>query len=153
MSVVSGIEEVSNNYNVIMRAVINSTREGLEDAAKLILDESLTLTPQDTGNLKASAYYITDSDYTRSTPTFSNKRSDAAILLGNYKETLVFNQALLKRSTSPVAIICYSAYYASIIHENNKNYTVGQWKFLETALKNNLAVITKKVGDGVREGL
>ena len=88
MSVVSGIEEVSNNYNVIMRAVINSTREGLEDAAKLILDESLTLTPQDTGNLKASAYYITDSDYTRSTPTFSNKRSDAAILLGNYKDSL-----------------------------------------------------------------
>lgn len=33
------------------------------------------------------------------------------------------------------AVIGYMAGYAPYVHEINKNYTVGQWKFLETALK------------------
>lgn len=33
------------------------------------------------------------------------------------------------------AEIGYMAGYAPYVHEINKNYTIGQWKFLETALK------------------
>ena len=33
------------------------------------------------------------------------------------------------------AVIYYTAYYAVYVHEIDKNYRVGQWKFLETALK------------------
>jgi len=33
------------------------------------------------------------------------------------------------------AVIGYTAYYAVYVHEIDKSYRVGQWKFLETALK------------------
>ena len=34
----------------------------------------------------------------------------------------------------PWAVVGYTAIYAPMVHEINKNYTVGQWKFLETPL-------------------
>jgi len=34
----------------------------------------------------------------------------------------------------PWAVIGYTAIYAPMVHEIDKNYTVGQWKFLETPL-------------------
>jgi hypothetical protein len=33
-------------------------------------------------------------------------------------------------------IIYYTAKYAAAVHEKNKNYKVGQWKFLEVAIIN-----------------
>lgn len=38
-------------------------------------------------------------------------------------------------SQGPAAEIGYMAGYAIYVHEIDKNYRVGQWKFLETALK------------------
>ena len=37
----------------------------------------------------------------------------------------------------PAAEIGFTASYAPFVHEINKNYTVGGWKFLERALKQN----------------
>jgi len=46
------------------------------------------------------------------------------------------------------AEIGYMANYAPYVHEINKNYTIGQWKFLETALKEKnreiLEIISKR---------
>jgi hypothetical protein len=38
-------------------------------------------------------------------------------------------------SGGPGAEIGYTASYAPFVHEIDKNYKVGQWKFLETAMK------------------
>lgn len=49
----------------------------------------------------------------------------------------------------PGAVIYYMAFYAVYVHEIDKSYTVGQWKFLETALKEKrheiLEIIKKRV--------
>lgn len=37
----------------------------------------------------------------------------------------------------------YTAEYAAFVHEQDKNYNTGQWKFLETALNNNKTRILK----------
>ena len=48
----------------------------------------------------------------------------------------------------PGAEIGFMASYAPFVHEINKSYTVGQWKFLETAIKENyqkiLEIIRKR---------
>jgi len=52
----------------------------------------------------------------------------------------------------PGAEIGCTAAYAPFVHEIDKNYTVGQWKFLETALKEKgkeiLEVIKKRARPG-----
>lgn len=50
----------------------------------------------------------------------------------------------------PGAIIGYTANYAPFVHEINKNYIKGQWKFLETAIKNNEFKIIKIIQDSAR---
>lgn len=59
-------------------------------------------------------------------------------------------QTWVKNTTNgPVATIHYSQEYALFVHEIDKNYTVGQWKFLEQALKDTerrvLHVLARKV--------
>lgn len=53
----------------------------------------------------------------------------------------------------PGAEIGYTAGYAVYVHEIDKSYTVGQWKFLETALKEKsheiLEIIRKRVHVGL----
>jgi hypothetical protein len=50
-------------------------------------------------------------------------------------------------------VIYYSAFYAPYVHEINKNYKVGQWKFLETALKQNQQRILDIITYHARKGL
>jgi len=50
----------------------------------------------------------------------------------------------------PGAVIYYTAFYAVFVHEIDKAYTVGQWKFLETAMKEKKAVVLKIIQRAVR---
>jgi len=53
----------------------------------------------------------------------------------------------------PAAEIGYMAGYAVYVHEINKNYTVGQWKFLETALKEKQHEIVEIIRKRARPGI
>lgn len=53
----------------------------------------------------------------------------------------------------PGVEIGYTAGYAVYVHEINKNYTVGQWKFLETALKEKRREILEIIRKRARVGL
>jgi len=53
-------------------------------------------------------------------------------------------------SKGPGAVIYYTAFYAVFVHEIDKNYTVGQWKFLETAMKEKKAVVLNIIRRVVR---
>jgi hypothetical protein len=50
-------------------------------------------------------------------------------------------------------VIYYSASYAPFVHEISKNYRVGGWKFLETALKTNQKRILDIIALYARRGL
>lgn len=52
----------------------------------------------------------------------------------------------------PGAVIYYTASYAVFVHEIDKNYTVGQWKFLETAMKEKSREVLKIIQRTVRIG-
>lgn len=53
----------------------------------------------------------------------------------------------------PGAEIGYMAAYAVFVHEIDKNYTVGQWKFLETALKEKAKEILEIIRKRARPGM
>jgi len=53
----------------------------------------------------------------------------------------------------PGAEIGYMAGYAPYVHEIDKNYRVGQWKFLETALKEKSQEILEIIRKRARIGL
>lgn len=55
-------------------------------------------------------------------------------------------------SKGPGAVIYYTASYAVFVHEIDKNYTVGQWKFLETAIKEKKAAVLDIIRRTVRIG-
>lgn len=57
-----------------------------------------------------------------------------------------------KGDNGPYSVIYYGAAYAPWVHEINKNYRVGGWKFLETALKNNVKRILDIIGHYARRG-
>ena len=105
---ISGIEQVLKNLNWEIKLINNRSRAGLRDAALVVRRRSQQLTPVDIGNLKASAY------------------------------TEAYDTPL-----GPGAEIGYTADYAVFVHEIDRHHKtgkpivhqVGQWKFLETALK------------------
>lgn len=47
-------------------------------------------------------------------------------------------------------VIGYTADYAAEVHETDKNYKRGQWKFLETALAQNHDAILRAIAEEVR---
>lgn len=54
--------------------------------------------------------------------------------IGNLKASAV-TPPPIDTPRGPSATIGFTATYAVFVHEINANYTVGQWKFLETALR------------------
>jgi hypothetical protein len=74
------------------------------------------------GGMKAAADHVLAETIPR-TPVDSGN-------LRNSGDTAAF-----ETSQGPVAEIFFTADYAVFVHEINKNYTVGGWKYLETTLK------------------
>lgn len=143
--VVTGIEDVTKRFDVIYTALVDATQKGLDETADDILQDSIDLTPIDTGNLVESAFVVSNNKRPSAVPTFNNKRKDSGALSAQYSWAVSYFGSLAKRFKNPTAYIVYSAYYANIIHEVNRNYNEGQWKFLQTALQNNSALLTRKV--------
>lgn len=88
----------------------------------------------------------------------STKMEGEAIM--NVSQTLVprdtgwlaaSKSVLLKRVAGGVKVeLEYDADYAWFVHEINKNYVVGQWKYLETAMKRAQSGFAKRVADRAR---
>jgi hypothetical protein len=81
----------------------------------------------------------------------------ASVPLTPLKTSNLRNSCFTEVEASPVlgnitGIIGYTAAYAPFVHEINKNYTVGQWKFLETALTENHDAILAAIAEEIRVG-
>ena len=127
---ISGTDKVLANLNREIKGIRNRSRAGLLEAALVVRRRSMQLTPVDTGNLRGSAY------------------------------TLAYD-LWLKGTTVEIG---YTAGYAPYVNEipppparspggRSATHTVGQWKFLETAIKEKrreiLAIIRKRARVGL----
>ena len=149
-----GISEVLSNLNKELAKIEGASLDGLVLAALEVQADAQKLTPVVTGNLQNSAYVL------------SSKKT----VLGSQAEATAEAASRLAREKAEVenelaVNVGFTAMYAPFVHENPRagktggkspkgiEYkpekgskrivysTVGQWKFLETALKNTKKII------------
>lgn len=153
-----GTEKVINTLNKMIDKYKDRTLKGVSRAALLIRRASLELTPEDTGNLKESCFVVWSGGTIGAgkSPNFvtGGERKATAkeveVLYSEHSKALSIAQTLYESRTQILAGINYSAYYALFVHEIKKKYKIGQWKFLETAIKQNRAEIIKIIVETVK---
>ena len=151
-----GIDKVLLNLNKEIKKIEGRTIQGLSLAALHVKGKAQESTPVDHGNLRASAFVITPAGKTagpkggkfRHRKSGSARRVDLAKMSRDHSGEIKENQKEAQDSES--AIVGYSAYYALFVHEIDKFYTVGAWKFLEWALRSQKGMILKIIKDRVK---
>lgn len=128
------VDRVLGNLNREISGIANRTQAGLTAAALFVRGEAQKITPVDTGNLRSSAYTVSPGGIVQG----SNAQAPAASKLTGRVESI---------KPEIYAEIGFTAFYAVFVHEIKKNYTVGDWKFLERALFDNSNRIIKIIKD------
>ena len=149
-----GLDKVVANLNKEIAKRETKCQAGLVQAGLLIRAESQKLTPVVTGNLRNSAYVVSS----KGAHAGQGGRVQDP---GSHVNVMNRSKGECQTSASPMVIIGFSANYAIFVHENPRAgktggvslkgavykpevgsgrivySTVGQWKFLEVALKSN----------------
>lgn len=142
----SDIQKVLSNLNREINKIEKRTQGGITAAATFVRAESQKRTPVDTGNLRNSAYTVSPSG--SKLPAVSFVGTHAAMMAAAHEEAIAGSaQKAGKYSGEMYAEIGYTAFYAVFVHEIDKAYTVGGWKFLEQALAENHGMIIKIIKD------
>lgn len=126
-----GIDKVVKNLANEIKKIEGATEAGVLKAALHVRGEAQKLCPVDEGNLKNSAYVVSGS-VTNKDASFVGKKSGQ--LAADHNTSVSESKGEAAAAKTPMAIIGFSAFYAVFVHEINKNYTVGQWKYLEAVL-------------------
>lgn len=116
--------EVMKNLNKAIGEIEGATLKGLVQAAESVRAASTPITPHKTGHLKGSQYVMWGSQVDgvhKSGPAQGEIGDDVIAEVTKEKDKMK-------------AIIGYCAVYAVYVHEINKNYVVGAWKFLTRGL-------------------
>ena len=156
---VEGLEETLGEISKLIRLVPLRTHRGMIAAGLLIKGAAQKKTPVDLGNLRASAFVVwrrqkgsgfrpkgVDSTKFTTEAEGTKVRKDTDDLKGVVKESL--NSSILK----PEVGVGFGAAYAIFVHEDlEANHTVGEAKFLEKAIKDNVVQILRIVAEEVRE--
>lgn len=127
---IEGVQNITDNLNREVSQIEGASMKGLMKAGLRIQRGSQQLTPVATGNLKASAY-------TRSASDFVALESGAD------------NAGRPSGGVPPDTVeVGYSAAYAAAVHEDLEAYhRNGQAKFLESSLSRNRDQILKDIKD------
>lgn len=142
---VQGLQQVLEDLNKEIGKIRNQTKKGLYRAAIPIRRDAQKMCPVVTGNLKASAYINTSwigTEYGTNSPF---KGDNANQMSSEHQSKLQASSARIQGKRYPVVEVGFTAFYAPFVHENpnagNADYEgtseVGQWKFLEKAVKQN----------------
>lgn len=168
-----GLNKVFNNTNKEIKKLKGRTQAGVTTAALFIKGEAQRETPVVEGNLRGSAF-VTWPGGINSAPNFKGGQSDK--LSSDHAQEVAESTGRVGGVGDPVAEVGFSAVYAVSVHENPRSgktqgisplgkrqtagrttsgapsrrkvfSTVGSWKFLENALKNN----TKRILEIIRQ--
>jgi hypothetical protein len=173
-----GTEAVIKKLNKEIMKLKNRTQGGVTEAALLIKGESQKMTPVVTGNLRNSSFITWPGGISTTYGNF--KGPESSEMGRQHAAAVAESQAATSLKGIPIAEVGYSAIYATSVHENpragqtggtNKSgtrkytsgrtqsgrqstrivySTVGGYKFLENALKNNARRIFKIIQGSAR---
>jgi len=152
------LEEVVGNLNVEIKKIEGRTMKGLIRAAIPVRRDAVKAAPIVTGNLRASVFTITSKGRTQagSNPNFKGKEADK--MAEHHQSILSEEKSIVGGAKRDTVEIGFSAVYALKVHENRYAGKTGMpgaskkggWKFLENALKNNQALILKRIQEEAR---
>ena len=136
------LTRVSRNLNKAIKKLKKGSKAGLIEAGLMIKAKASPITPLKFSNLRNSAY-VTWAGASITPTTFAGK--DAAELATQHSQ--VISGVLMGQSGNkePWVAIGYTASYAIYVHEMNKNYTIGSWKFLAVTIQENKKNILKLI--------
>jgi hypothetical protein len=160
---IEGLDKVIANLNAEIANIKDASLQGLTYAALEIRADSQKLTPVVVGNLRNSAFVTTPKSVAAGErPEFldgqvggPNHPGLATRLAAEHSASLAQNIAECKAHGAEVHV-GYSAFYSPLAHENPRTgntggispsgyiypegtySTVGQWKFLQMAIQNNM---------------
>jgi hypothetical protein len=145
------IDNVMKKLNVQIKAIRGRTQAGLTAAGQFVRAEAQKQCPVDTGNLRNSAYVVTPGGRTigggKGGVSFTGEQAEA--LIAGHQSAIEAAAKVAEQflEHEMYAEIGFTAFYAVFVHEIQKNYTVGDWKYLERALYDNQDRILKIIAD------
>lgn len=139
---ITGRDQVLRNMQAALDKVRYGTEKGLVRAGMFIRGEATRRAPIDTGNLRNSAYVVSNSGTLHSgTPRFSNARKDAGKQSVNFASAISEARARVA-GKQPCVEIGFATTYAAAVHEHtNVAHVTGEAKYLENAVKSNTSKI------------
>ncbi len=147
------LAKVLNNLNKEISKIEGRSLSGLVDAAFFVKNRAIKQTPIELGNLRASGYVVWKKGEKGSSGSFKQRdgkpsASTMSKLRSGHTAATSINKAKTIGKNNSTVTIGFSAFYSIYVHEINKNYRRGGWKFLESALKDNtkkiLSIIAKR---------
>lgn len=140
----SVLRELNKQASKIQRGSL----DGLVEAGLFVKNRALPQTPIDLGNLRSSGYVVWSKGEKGSSGDFNGDPKLVSKLARNHATSKIQNQAAVTGNSKPSVRIGFSAFYAGFVHEINKNYNVGNWKYLQNVLEQDgkkiLAIIQKR---------
>jgi hypothetical protein len=147
----SNIDAVIANLNREIQGIAGRTQGGLTAAGLFVRAEAQKRCPVDVGNLKNSAYTVTPGGRTLAGGvTFTGAQAEPLIASHKAAIETAARTGLSVGKSEMYAEIGFTAFYAVYVHEIDKNYTVGGWKYLERAIHENKAKILQTIRDRAR---
>lgn len=172
-----GLREVTKTLNDRLNAITKGAASGLVQGALLIRREAQKNAPVVIGNLKNSAFVLTSREII-STPNFKGKQAIQMSI--RHENSILKHRAEIQVSQVPLVIVGFTAAYAPYVHENpnagavnleekatrynpkHKRWrgkrvsqrirfsTVGGYKFLERAIRENMERVFQLVVEGAK---
>lgn len=143
---IKGMDKVLKNLAREIKKIKGRSQAGLLEAGLKVKADAVKQTPVKTGNLHNSAYVLSHNSVP--SPGGSFIGPEAARMEAEHTSEKEFALSTISNIKDPVVVIGYTSYYAPFVHEMNKNYTEGNWKFLENSLVSNhkqiLDIIAKR---------
>lgn len=143
---IKGMDSVLRNLNREISKLKSKSEAGLVESGLYIKAQALPKTPVEFGNLRGSGYVVSqnsdDSPGHFSGPDSVRLSSEHGVTKSQAK-----GMATARKNVIGV-VVGFSAYYAIYVHEIQKAYKAPgtQWKYLETAVKEN----SQKILDIIR---
>jgi len=142
---ITGIDQAIQNIRKEVEQIQGVTLKGLFRAGLKIRGEAQRLCPVVTGNLKASAYTIASENSSMEQTEGDFSGENAGEMSSHHSSVLASRESAIRNNINPAVEVGFTAEYAVKVHENPNTgqatypgaSEVGQWKFLEEALKRN----------------
>jgi len=134
--------KVTRNLNKAIKKLKKKSKAGLIEAGLMIKAKASPITPLQFSNLRNSAY-VTWSGATINPTTFNGK--DAGVMATHHTTTISNVNTGQSGNKHIWVAVGYTASYAIYVHEMNKNYTIGSWKFLSMTIHENRKNILKLI--------